>query len=60
MLTEEEKPSVLQLNDHSEIGDPKTYKRLLELPLEFRNRPRTFNPLDHFNEFELLFRSSPS
>lgn len=59
ILTEEEKPSVLQLNDFLEIGDPKSYKRLLELPQEFRNRPRTFNPLDHLNEFELLFRGSP-
>lgn len=59
MLTEAEKPSVLQLDDFLEIGDPKTYKRLLELPLEFRNRPRTFNPLDHLNEFELLFKGSP-
>lgn len=58
LLSEEEKPSVLQLNDFLEIGDPKTYKRLLELPQEFRNR-RTFNPLDHLNEFELLFKGSP-
>lgn len=59
MLTEEEKPFVHQLEDFLEIGDPRTYKRLLELPQEFRNRPQTFNPLDHFNEFELLFRRSP-
>lgn len=59
ILPEEEKPSVLQLDEFLEIGDPKTYKRLLELPLEFRNRPRTFNPLDHLNEFELLFKGSP-
>lgn len=59
ILAEEEKPLVLQLDDFLEIGDPKAYKRLLELPLEFRNRPRTFNPLNHLNEFELLFKGSP-
>lgn len=59
ILTEEERPSVLHLDDFLEIGDPQTYKRLLELPLEFRNRSRTFNPLDHLNEFELLFKGSP-
>ena len=53
MLAEEEKPFVHQLEDFLESGDPRTYKRLLELPQEFRNRPQTFNPLDHFNEFEL-------
>ena len=59
MLAEEEKASVLQLDEFLEIGDPKTYKRLLELPQEFRNRPNVFNPLNHLNEFELLIRGSP-
>lgn len=59
MLAEEEKASVLQLDEFLEIGDSKTYKRLLELPQEFRNRLNMFSPLNHLNEFELLFRGSP-
>lgn len=59
ILTEEERHSVLQLNDFLELGDPKTYKRLMELPQEFKHRQNTFNPLNHLNEFELLFKGSP-
>lgn len=59
MLTDEEKPYVLQLEDFLQIVDAQSYKRLLPVPLEFQNRPKTFNPLDHLNEFELLFKASP-
>lgn len=59
ILPEEEKASVLQLEEFLQIADPKAYKRLLELPQEFRHRSTTFNPLNHLNEFELLFKGSP-
>jgi serine/threonine protein kinase len=58
MLTEEEKPYVLQLEEFLKIADPQAYKRILPLPQEFQGKWKPINPLDQ-TEFELLFKRSP-
>lgn len=58
ILTDDEKPWVLQLEEFVRISDQKTYERLLPVPKEFSWRT-AFKPLDYLNEFELLFKRSP-
>lgn len=59
ILTEDEKPFVLQLDEFVQIKDERSYKRLLPLPDAWQRKGWSVpSPLDRQNEFELLFRSS--